>query len=108
MKYANDNNVPPVVITAVPVHGAHVQKPPTTEYRLTINEHDSWSGPDRFYHFYPTLEKAIAGKAELIEEIRQDRLENAGKPTPEYYITVGDIHEVIRKDDAIFIGKVVG
>ena len=54
------------------------------------------------------MEKAIAGKAELIEEIRQDRLENAGKPTPEYYITVGDIHEVIRKDDAIFIGKVVG
>lgn len=103
MTHANDNNIP--VVKTKAKRGTPL---PVTEYRLTINEHDSWSGPDRFYHYYATLEEAIEGKNKELKALREDRLANAGKPTPEYYTTVGDIHQVIRTNDQIFVGKIVG
>ena len=98
MTYANDNNIP---VT-------ETEKKPEKQYRLTINEHDSWSGPDRFYYFYYTLEEAKKAKEKLLEELRADRIANQGKPTPEYYITIGSIHRVVTIDGETLVGKALG
>lgn len=105
MTYANDNTP---VIPTVREDAKRATPLPQTEFRLTINEHDSWSGPDVFYRFCPTLAEAIKEKNRILADIKEDRASNAGKPTPEYYITVGDIHEVVRTENQVFVGKIVG
>lgn len=97
MTYANDN---------IPV--TDTERKPEKQFRLTINEHDSWSGPDRFYRFYYTLEEAVKDKQKLLEDQYADRLANAGKPTPKYYTTIGSIHRVITVDGETLVGKALG
>ena len=108
MKPANDNNVPPVVITALPSHGSHAQPPePKKEWRVRIDEHDSWSGPDVFYRFFPSLEEAQEYKNTKLKEQEEDYKKNRGM-APEYYTKVREINEVIRDGSEIFVGAVVG
>ena len=71
------------------------------KYRITVDEHDRWSGSEQWFEYYDTRKEA----QKRIDEMQKQF--GGKKVTPEYYCFGYDLVPVERVEETITVDKII-